>query len=357
LAEAICAPMRLSSLHSLRSILLSGLAALLALLAVGALAASGRDAGTLLSIFSTRFLGILIEALPFLLLGAITSGLIDAFIFPEDIARLTPRNPVLATLFGVFMGLLFPVCECGVIPVVRRLYGKGLPLAVGVAFLLAAPVINPIVIASTLAAFGFGAVLIGRVVITAVVALITGLLFSLAARPQDALRSTVLGLNPVMGGADGASLSDVIPLEPVRRRPSFRHGMSHALTAASADFFDMGRYLVIGSALAAAMQTFVPQEALLALGSGPVLSVLVLQLLAFILSVCSTVDAFLALSFVGIFTPGSIMAFLTFGPMVDIKSTLMFTGVFKPKAVLFLILIPLLLTFWAGVWINLNVAF
>jgi uncharacterized membrane protein YraQ (UPF0718 family) len=119
----------------------------------------------------------------------------------------------------------------------------------------------------------------------------------------------------------------------------------------------MGRYLVIGSALAAAMQTFVPQEALLALGSGPVLSVLVLQVLAFILSVCSTVDAFLALSFVGIFTPGSILAFLTFGPMVDIKSTLMFTGVFKPKAVFFLILIPLLLTFWAGVWINLNVGF
>ncbi|HYO88339.1 MAG TPA: permease [Candidatus Limnocylindrales bacterium] len=349
--------MRAHPLSSTRSLLLILLAAVLAVLALGALLASGRDAGTLISVFSTRFLGIIIEALPFLLLGALTSGLIDAFLFPEDIARLTPRNPVLATLFGTFMGILFPVCECGIIPVVRRLYSKGLPLSVGVSFLLAAPVINPIVLASTFAAFGFGPVLIGRVVITAVVALITGLLFSLAARPKDALRPEVLALLPVAGGSAEAQPGDIIPLTPVLHRPGFGEGMRHALTSATGDFFDMGRYLVIGSLLAAAMQTFVPQEALLALGSGPVLSVLVMQLLAFVLSVCSTVDAFLALSFVGVFTPGSIMAFLTFGPMVDIKSTLMFTGVFRPKTVVLLIVIPFMLTFWAGVWINLNVGF
>ncbi|MBL8147758.1 MAG: permease [Anaerolineae bacterium] len=349
--------MRGNTIHSLRSALLFGLAAVLGLFALGALLASGRDPATLITIFSTRFLGILIEALPFLLLGAITSGLIDSFVLPEDIARLMPRNPVLATLFGTGMGIFFPVCECGVVPVVRRLYTKGLPLSVGVAFLLAAPVINPIVLASTYAAFGFGPVLIGRVAITAAVALITGLLFSVAARTKDALRPDVAALVPVAGGSAEASADDIIPLTPVIHRPSFGHGMRHAMTAATGDFFDMGRYLVIGSALAAAMQTFIPQDTLTALGSGPVLSVLVLQLLAFVISVCSTVDAFLALSFVGTFTPGSIMAFLTFGPMVDIKSTMMFLGVYKPKAVLFLIVIPMLLTFWAGVWINLNLAF
>lgn len=347
--------MRIQSLQSLRTLLLIGFAVVLGVLGIGAAIGSGRDPGTLLSIFTTRFLGILIEAVPFLLIGALVGGLIDAFVLPEDIARLMPRNPVVATLFGTVMGVFFPVCECGVVPVVRRLYIKGLPLSAGVAFLLAAPVINPIVFASTFAAFGFGPVLIGRIVITGAVALITGLLFSIAAKPQDALRPEVTALVPVAGGSMGASPADIIPLTPVVHRPRFGAGMRHALGTATNDFFDMGRYLVIGSAMAAAIQTVVPQDTLLALGSGPVLSVLVMQVLAFVLSVCSTVDAFLALSFVGIFTPGSIMAFLTFGPMVDIKSTLMFLGVFRPKAVIFLIVIPMLLTFWAGVWINLNV--
>jgi len=123
------------------------------------------------------------------------------------------------------------------------------------------------------------------------------------------------------------------------------------------EFFEMGRYLIIGSLLAAAMQTLVSQDVLLALGRGPVVSVIVMQGLAFLLSVCSTVDSFLALAFAGTFTTGSILAFLTFGPMVDIKSTLMFAGVFKRRVVLYLILLPLLLTMLIGIWMNLNVAF
>ena len=117
----------------------------------------------------------------------------------------------------------------------------------------------------------------------------------------------------------------------------------------------MGRYLVIGTLLAAGMQTLVSQDVLLALGRGPLASVLTMQVLAFVLSVCSTVDAFLALAFAGTFTTGSILAFLTFGPMVDIKSTLMFLGVFKRRVVVYLILLPLLMTLLAAVWFNLNV--
>ena len=86
-------------------------------------------------------------------------------------------------------------------------------------------------------------------------------------------------------------------------------------------------------------------------------SVIVMQAMAFVLSVCSTVDAFLALSFIGTFTTGSIITFLTFGPMVDIKSTLMFMGVFQKRTVLYLIMLPLLMTLLIGVWLNLNVRF
>lgn len=320
-----------------------------------ALVGTGNDFGTILSIFSTRFLGIFIEAIPFLLLGTVASGLIDAFISADDIARWMPRNPILATLAGTFMGFLFPVCECGVVPVVRRLYTKGLPMSVGVTFLLAAPVINPVVLVSTYVAFGFGAVLIGRFVITILVALAVGLVFAYAARPQDVLRPTSLA--PVMGGDGEAALGDVIPLYARTPRKPLLAGLRDAIISAGDEFFEMGRYLILGSLLAAAMQTLVSQDVLLALGRGPVVSVIVMQLLAFVLSVCSTVDSFLALAFAGTFTTGSILAFLTFGPMVDIKSTLMFLGVFRRRTVLYLILLPLLMTMLIGVWINLNVAF
>ncbi len=129
---------------------------------------------------------------------------------------------------------------------------------------------------------------------------------------------------------------------------------AQAFTLAGDDFLDMARYLIAGSMLAAAMQTLVPQSALLAVGQGPVISVVVLQALAFVLSVCSTVDAFLALAFAGTFTTGAVVAFLVFGPMVDIKSSLMFLGVFQRRAVAYLIVLPLVLSLLMGVWWNLN---
>jgi hypothetical protein len=324
----------------------------LALVAVVLAAAlsTGQSAGTLLAIFSTRFLGIFIEAAPFLLLGTLASGLIEAFISRDDIARWMPRNPVLATITGAFMGMLFPVCECGVVPVVRRLYQKGLPLSVGITFLLAAPVMNPVVLVSTLVAFGFGPVLIGRFVITIIVAIATGLVFALNSQPQEVLRPQ--SWMPVMGGS-----GEVIPVYAATKRKPLLVGLRDALRMAGDEFFEMGRYLIIGSLLAATMQTLLSQDMLLALGRGPVVSVITMQALAFVLSVCSTVDAFLALAFAGTFTTGSILAFLTFGPMVDIKSTLMFLGVFQRKTVVYLIVLPLLMTMLAGVWLNLNVVF
>lgn len=300
---------------------------------------------TLLQVFATRFRGIFIEAAPFLLMGTLVSGFIDAFVKPEHIARFVPRNPVLATVSGGFLGFLFPVCECGVVPVVRRLYGKGLPLWVGVTFLLAAPVMNPVVLVSTASAFGVGPVLVGRFVLTFIIAVSVGLVFALGARRQPVLQPQTLA--PVMGGSG----------EAAPPQQTLAQGLRHALQSASGEFFDMGRYLIIGTALAAAMQTFISQEALLELGRGPVVSVITMQALAFLLSVCSTVDAFLALAFVGTFTTGSIITFLTFGPMVDIKSMLMFLGVFQRRTVLYLILLPLLMSALAGIWLNLNVAF
>jgi uncharacterized membrane protein YraQ (UPF0718 family) len=308
------------------------------------------DAGAVLTTFSTRFLGIFIEALSFLLLGTIISGLIEVFVSNDDIARIMPRNPIAATIAGSMLGFVFPVCECGVVPVTRRLFQKGLPVSVGITFLLAAPVMNPIVMASTYAAFGWGPVLIGRYVISWVMAIIVGLLFSLQNRPQRIVRPDALAA--IAGGSSSAAA----PAIRMTRAPLLP-GLKRALQLAGEEFFEMGRFLIIGAFLATVMQTLVPQDTLKALATNPVNSVLVMAALAFVLSVCSTVDAFLALSFARAFTTGSILTFLTFGPMVDIKSTMMYLGVFKRRTVLYMVILPLLISVLIGIWLNLNVRF
>ncbi|MBI4631486.1 MAG: permease [Chloroflexi bacterium] len=290
-----------------------------------------------LSTFTTIFLGIFIEAAPFLLLGTLASGFVEVFFDKDSLTRIIPRNRVGGAIVGSLLGLFFPVCECGVVPLTRRLMKKGMPLSVGVTFLMAAPAFNPIVIASTAAAFGVGRVLFLRMILTAIIAIITGLVFSMQKNPQELLLPLEMDIHE--------ETQIVAPLmERVRQ----------ALIIAVDEFFEMGRYLIFGIVIAAGMQTLVPQAWMLSVASGPVISVLALMALAIVLSICSTVDAFIALSFVGTFTTGSILAFLVFGPMVDIKSAIMFMGVFRKRGVTYLVLLPFVLTLLATVFINLN---
>jgi uncharacterized protein len=178
-----------------------------------------------------------------------------------------------------------------------------------------------------------------------VIAAVVGLLFHLA-QPKEVLL-------PQVSAAHADACCHVEHSAEVK--PPIQARLHQSLLTAGDDFLDMSRYLILGSMLAAIMQTVVPQSALLSIGQGPVVSVIAMQALAFVLSICSTVDAFVALAFAGTFTTGSILAFLTFGPMVDIKSSLMFLSVFQRRAVLYLILLPLLLTLFIGVFWNLNI--
>ena len=316
----------------------------------------------LLQNYVTVFLGIFIEAAPFLLLGSLAAGLIAEFVTPDDIARFFPRNKIAASIAGALLGMVFPVCECGVVPVVRRLYQKGFPISAGIAFLLGAPVLNPIVIASTYAAFGLGPIFWGRIAFTLLIAAGIGLVFS----TQSNLARVIVPrtLVPVMGGMDegrrprleGKPPSHPFPAPHFRPSASISIRLQNAFSVATDEFFDMGRFLVVGALIATTLQTFVPQQTLIGIGRGPVSSVIALQLLAFVLSVCSTVDAFLALSFVNTFTVGAIIAFLVFGPMVDIKSTMLYLNVFRPRVVFYIVALCFLSSLLIGVFINLNIA-
>ena len=177
--------------------------------------------------FVTIFLGIFIEAVPFLLAGSVVSGFIHIFVDQRWLDRFIPHNLFLGPLSGAAMGLLFPVCECGVVPVTRRLYAKGLPVSIGVAFLLAAPVINPVVIVSTYAAFGWGPVLWGRIIFSLLIAFSVGMIFQLAT-PDEVLLPTV---------ADGHDHHSHMIGQ------SFQARTLAALNTAGDDFLDMARYL------------------------------------------------------------------------------------------------------------------
>ncbi|MEW6401121.1 MAG: permease [Chloroflexota bacterium] len=292
--------------------------------------------GQRLPVFATVFLGIFIEAVPYLLLGTLASGLVEVFVDRQWMMRVMPRGNISAALAGAMLGLAFPVCECGVIPLTRRLFQKGLPTSAGVAFLLAAPVFNPIVIFSTAAAFGWGAMLFWRLGLTLGIAVLIGIVFSVE---KDAVNV----IKPILPVIHTHSHGETV---------TFREKVARAFVIGADEFFEMGRYLVIGAMLAAAMQTFIGQGALLSIGQGPVFSVLVMLALAFILSICSTVDAFVALGFVGTFSFGAILSFLTFGPMVDIKSLLMYRQVFQKRAVGYLVLLPFLISLLTGLALN-----
>ncbi len=291
-----------------------------------------------INIFATVFLGIFVEAVPYLLLGTLASGLVEVFLDRDQMAKWISHRPVPAALAGAFMGMLFPVCECGVVPLTRRLFNKGLPLPAGISFLLAAPVLNPIVLLSTAAAFGWGQMLFWRMALSLVIAVVVGLVFSVEKDAGEVLRPVFTSSHEHHHDGNGRKTS------PEKFRTAF--------VIAADEFFEMGRYLVIGAGLAAGLQTFVPQSALLAIGSGPVFSVLVMLGLAVLLSICSTVDAFVALGFIGTFSFGAVLSFLVFGPMVDIKSIIMYSQVFKRRAVAYLVVIPFLMSLLAGIIFN-----
>ncbi|MFC4775195.1 permease [Paenibacillus sp. GCM10023252] len=271
------------------------------------------------------------EAIPFILIGVLVSGFIQMFLTERWIARVMPRNRVLATMLGCGVGILFPSCECGIVPVTRRLLGKGVPLHAGIAFMLTGPIVNPIVLISTFIAFGndWRMVLIrgGMAMCVAFcVALLLSLMFPvLPLRVKEPLAS-----GSVVGTEAHAAVGIV-------RKRSVWGQIQGVIAHAIDEFFSVGKYLVFGAFLAACMQTFVPTSTLLHLGGNAVTSSLVMMGLAYTMSLCSEADAFIAASFRSTFSTGALSAFLVFGPMLDIKNTMMLLGAFRVKFVLVLI--------------------
>ena len=305
------------------------------------------------------FQGLLLEALPFLLIGVGIASLARWLAPGGAWLRQLPAHPLLGPLTGAALGFALPACECGNVPVARRLLAGGAPVATALGFLFAAPVLNPIVLASTWAAFPNqpwllaarpGAALLLAVLLATVLRLL----------PEAELLDPVLleerrlsqplaqvGLLERRSGLVGAIGAKVQPVKVTR--PPLQEVLQHG----SREFLDLAALLVLGCAIAATVQTLLPRSWLLAVGGAPTISVLSLMLLAVVVSVCSSVDAFLALGFAAQVTPGALLAFLVLGPVVDLKLLGLFRVLFKPKAIALTSAAAAVAVLVLGQWVNL----
>lgn len=278
---------------------------------------------------NTIFLGILLQALPFVLIGVLISSLLQVLVPDATLIGLFTRRRALGYPLALALGALFPVCDCAMIPISARLMRKGVPQGIAVAFMLAAPVVNPVVIASTLYAFpGQPMVAVARVGLGMLVALLAGLAFELVPERKAASLRDVSYTGGYMGSlVFGGALG--------RAEAVLRH--------ATQELISMGQYVVLGSLLSAVIQVLVPAQRLAALGGGQAGAILVMMGAAFLMSVCATSEAFIARSFAGAFSQGPLMAFMVLGPMLDLKNLLLLSASFNRRFVakLVAVLVPL----------------
>ncbi len=336
--------------------------------------------------FTTMFISIIIEAFPFVLLGVIISSLIQIFVTEEMLLRWIPKKKFPALVGASLMGIFFPICECANVPVTRRLIAKGVPLHVGITFLMSVAIMNPVVLIATFYAFGGNwRVALVRGLLGMIGAILIGFIISYMKNPQAMLRNTEASTNcgcshdqippdehschcheistkiatinqscacheHITPSPDlSENKSDIKPGLGIR----FSKRMGEVIYHTSAELFAVGRYLILGAFISSFVQVFLPRQLLVAAGQQPVISILILMALAYGLSLCSEADAFIAATFVGQFTTGSIMAFMIFGPMIDVKNTLMLLEGFKPGFVYRLIVITAIVCFALAMVINL----
>ncbi|MDR7001738.1 permease [Neobacillus niacini] len=268
---------------------------------------------------NTIFISIVIEAIPFIIIGALVSALIEVFVSENTIIRIMPKNRFLSVITASLIGALFPGCECGIVPITARLIKKGLAPYSAISFMLSAPIINPIVLFATFIAFGDSWTMVWyRAGLAIGVSILVGIILSFF------YKETPLKLNYIEHIHDHS-------------HQNTKQKLISVITHTIDEFLSVGKFLVMGALIASAMQVFIPTKILVTLGNTKITASLIMMALAFILSICSEADAFVASSFRNSFAQSSIVAFLVFGAMVDIKNLLMMFGSFKPKFVMLLI--------------------
>lgn len=299
---------------------------------------------TTLNKFYTVFISILIEGIPFILIGSFVSALIQIYVSKEFIIKVLPHNIFLSCIIAAFAGIIFPICDCGTIPIVKGFIRKKVPTAACITFLLSAPIVNPIAIISTVYAFqDMKYVVIYRIFSGIIIAILIGLIIHFFTRDNP----NILKNNTDLLSCECAICSDSYE-DSKASIDILRNIFFHTID----EFFNIGKFMIIGAFISSIFQTIVYFDSNLYFPNDNRTSLLIMILLAFLLSVCSTSDAFIAKGFLKLFSLNSVMGFLVVGPMLDIKNTFMLFGNFKKTFVLKLIFCIVIISF--TVLINFN---
>jgi len=294
--------------------------------------------------FTLVLWSILLEALPFILLGTIISSLIQVFVSENTILRILPKNKVLRIIFAACIGFVFPVCECAIIPITRGLLKKGMPLGSAIAFMLATPIVNPVVLLSTYNAFPnmpqmviyrgmlgfFGAILIG---------------YTAEIGAGDVLREDAKEALCSCNSEKCKHTHNHSEAHEKQKR-SVKETVREVIFHTNEELKSVGGYLIFGAIIAATMQMVVKTEWIYPITGNNILSTAAMMVMAFVLSLCSEADAFIASTFMLKFSATAVLGFLITGPMIDIKNMLMLFGTFKKGFVIKLMVIILLVCFY-----------
>jgi len=289
--------------------------------------------------FALSFLSVLFEGIPFLLLGSLISGFVDVFVSSDRIARLLPKSSTASILLCGLLGLLFPMCECGSVVVIRRFIKKGLPLSSAVTYMLATPIVSPIVALSTFAAFKAHSpweMTVLRLTLGFGVAAVVGLIVEKL--PVSAiLRPGALGEPTGPRRRAGLSVAtapagETLDFGAIAQSAGFGKKLLLTVQSATADFLDVTVFLIMGAVVASVFNTAVNQEIIYPLATNPPLAIASLMTLRSLLSICSTTDAFIIASF-ATFPFAAKLAALVFGPLFDFKLFWLYNMLFKTRAV------------------------
>lgn len=290
------------------------------------------------NLFVNLFIGIILQAFPFLLIGVLISSFLQVFIPNNVIERRFPKSIGLGMAAAVLSGFCLPVCDCTSIPIFKGLVKKGIPLPAAITFMTSAPVINPVVMLSTYYAFGgdFTYVLM-RVCFGIVSSVLIGLSFYIFPMKSPAFSEGEF--DNIMCSCGFIEASDSSSSIGKKLSLLFRHSQ--------AEFYYVGKYLIMGALISSFFQTLgtgifsTAQK-----NAGLALSIMIMMIMAFTLSLCSSSDAVVAQSFTSQFPTGSIMGFLVFGPMIDIKNVMMLSSAFSKNFVIKLCISSFIICFF-----------
>ena len=280
--------------------------------------------------WSTSFVEIILEGLPFILIGAIASAIIQLFTTEEIIKKIIPKNKFIAVIIASLAGLFMPICECAIIPITKSLIKKKVPIGIAITFMLSVPIVNPIVILSTFYAFNDLKIVIIRLVGGIVSAILVGFI----AESLSVNKNILISRNTYGDLCDcGCMATDYF-----KKKTKLRLCIEHA----NKEFINIFKYYIFGAFLSSAFMTIIDKDMLEHLGSRKILSIIIMMALAFLLSLCSEADAFIAKGFLEHFSIPAISAFLILGPMMDLKNAIILGSYFKKSFVFKLITIIVL---------------